>query len=441
MTYTITDNTEETLRRWWEVGRGAELVTRDGVRLRVVYRGRGNRGPGPDFRDVVLATETAQLWQGDLEVDRLSSGWWAHGHHRDPAYNSVVLQMVSHDDTSRTPHRPDGVAVAVACPGETPEAEDSLTDLDGCRRPLERTVGPVLDRLGAQRFEDKVARFEAALSQEPPAEVLYQGLMEALGYPHNRDAFSRLARGLPLAMVESFLWGKPQAVMASWAEALLLGAAGLLEEVSGLRRLWAGTALTRDEDIAWRWAGGRPLNHPARRLRGMARLLCRHQGPGLVAALAQAVEMGQPQVLEAALVVAQETPPALIGGERAREMVINVVLPFFGAGGGTSHQQKQAEDLFAGYPPTGSNAVLRQMLSQLGPGLKPWLNTARRQQGLLHLYRCFCTQGRCRQCPWTGSTSGDIIIRERKSWPFLLREDVGASGYEKGGSPWVKLVG
>jgi hypothetical protein len=32
-----------------------------------------------------------------------------------------------------------------------------------------------------------------------------------------------------------------------------------------------------------------------------------------------------------------------------------------------------------------------------------FVNTARRQQGLLHIYKKYCIQGRCRDCPMTGN--------------------------------------
>lgn len=76
------------------------LSTRDGAPLRMVYRGRSQRGPGPDFRDAIIATGSALL-SGDIELHVHASDFRRHGHHLDPAYDAVILHVVFWDDGSR----------------------------------------------------------------------------------------------------------------------------------------------------------------------------------------------------------------------------------------------------------------------------------------------------------------------------------------------------
>ena len=91
---------EEEVLRWWR-GQGWDkdrLLTSSGQRLQVVYPGRLNPYGGPDLIDAMLATPDGELLQGDVEVHVRSSQWRAHGHHRDPAYDGLVLHVVWWDD-------------------------------------------------------------------------------------------------------------------------------------------------------------------------------------------------------------------------------------------------------------------------------------------------------------------------------------------------------
>lgn len=72
---------------------GEKLVTEAGESIRIVYPGRINDGRGADFRDAVIATGSG-LVKGDIEVHVKSSGWLAHRHHQDTAYNRVILHVV-----------------------------------------------------------------------------------------------------------------------------------------------------------------------------------------------------------------------------------------------------------------------------------------------------------------------------------------------------------
>ncbi|MGB6896378.1 MAG: DUF2851 family protein, partial [Dehalococcoidia bacterium] len=74
------------------------LVTRQGVPLRVLHPGRPGRGAGPDFRHALLETPSGAVLRGDVELHALASSFRAHGHHRDPRYDRVILHVVFEDD-------------------------------------------------------------------------------------------------------------------------------------------------------------------------------------------------------------------------------------------------------------------------------------------------------------------------------------------------------
>ena len=77
---------------------GREFVTVQGEPVVIVSPGRLNRDSGPDFsgaRVRIGATE----WTGNVEIHVKASDWRRHHHDSDPAYDSVILHVVSVSDT------------------------------------------------------------------------------------------------------------------------------------------------------------------------------------------------------------------------------------------------------------------------------------------------------------------------------------------------------
>ena len=93
---------------------------------------------------------------------------------------------------------------------------------------------------------------------------------------------------------------------------------------------------------------------------------------------------------------------ALIGRGRAREVVVNIVLPFAYAWAEANQQSELAEQalaLYRGYPPSGGNEITRGLTKLLGDGSAALVNSARRQQGLIHLDKTYCRERKCGECP------------------------------------------
>ena len=278
-------------------------------------------------------------------------------------------------------------------------------------------MGRLLDETGEERFRLKASRFAASMSQEPPAQVLYQGVMAALGYARNKETFQELACRLPLAVLESVCRDKGYRERVVLLRALLLGMAGLLPNDG-------------EKGLAWRCLGGRkplslsrwhlfrvrPENHPARRLTGAAHLLARFGDEGLLEGVLRLVGESRSDIgrLEAGFIVAGEgrrSPGrrALIGQSRAREIVVNIALPFAYAWAEASSQTSLAEAalwLYRIYPKSNENEITRGLTRLLGSKASGLVDSARRQQGLLHLDKTFCCQRRCDICPVNKELAG-----------------------------------
>lgn len=70
---------------------GLSLI--DGSVLNIIDTGVINTGSGPDFTSARLRINDL-LWYGDIEIHTDEENWFAHSHHLDSNFNSVVLHVV-----------------------------------------------------------------------------------------------------------------------------------------------------------------------------------------------------------------------------------------------------------------------------------------------------------------------------------------------------------
>ena len=403
------------------------LRTVDGARVQVVFPGRRNGGPGPDFLEASVDVEGSGLLRGDVEIHVRARDWMSHGHHRDPAYNGVVLHVVwdadslwtEREDTEHVPTVPlKGCLQTPAeaysggkVPGTAPLARcDEIASALGAEQ-----VGRFLDEAGDERFSAKAIRFQGEFAVWPPSEALYQGLLRSLGYSRNRAPFLELARLFHWSSVEGLSASVPQERRAKTISAWLLGTAGLLQGAgSDIEGIWRHSLLTREMRASdWCIAGVRPANHPHRRILGAGELLARFTDEGLVEGFERALMLAAHHEDPGLLVDLTAVPPA-IGNERAREMVVNVVLPFFRAFG-LERNNKELEGaatfLFELSPPGPGNRKVKDMSAQLGIRRAFGMPmTARREQGLVHLIEGPCRHGWCAECPIGRTVPGHVPL-------------------------------
>lgn len=401
-----------------------EFRTGAGRRVRVLYPGRPGTAAGPDFRDAVLEMEGLGVVQGDVELHLRQQDWYAHGHATDPNYNGVVLHAALHIDT-RANARPTNLHSGHQAPtisltemleqaedaggpdlvaGSSPPVGDlwSLLEDRGWQRPSDAAeAAALLDAAGEARFAARAEMFSAFCREQPAAQALYEGLMESLGYRNNRQPFLKLAQAAPWnSLVKEALdcWPEQRALVV---EARLLQLSGL--DGPGKRTGKSSTGYGRPmKAVEWHCFRVRPTNHPRRRIAGAARLLARcatHSAAnsiegeggvedGLISFFDSAVNGGKAATLTGALAVQADDKKGLayIGTGRARDMAVNVVLPFYHAlhGGGAT----AALALYRDFPKLQENEITREMKDRLL--LPEWcrlISTARRQQGLIHLHR------------------------------------------------------
>jgi hypothetical protein len=294
----------------------------------------------------------------------------------------------------------------------------------------------ILDKAGEERFLAKVARFRKRLTKTGINQSLYEAVMESLGYAKNKDQMVKLARHMTLERLETEITERtPSTQNLTRLQALLMGAAGLLPSqrfglswrdmpdyswVDRLEREWASSGVAGAmNESDWHFFKVRPGNIPTRRIAAMSHLLLRYQQrilEGLVANFCrQAVVKGYHKLERVLYVPAtgywadhldfglpgRKNLPALLGNGRASDIIINVLLPFaLIQAEQTSYPElaPQILEIYRHYPRLMVNRIERHMCNQLGIH-SDLVNSARRQQGLLHIYRTLCSQGKCHDCP------------------------------------------
>jgi len=416
----------------WQQLRGKELTSTEGGRIEVIYTGRTNGGNGPDFQDAVIVHGSA-LMKGDVEIHVKSSDWYSHGHHGDAKYNNVALHVVLWHDCDSATLLQSAKAVPVLClskalqhqaymmPYQQLPCFQILNQLD------KQTLGNLLNAAGEEKFKQKAMYFQVKLKQQEVGQVLFQGMMRALGYAKNTRPFEELADRVPLNFIES-------REGLALRQALLLGSAGLLpsqrwhgkfaeeKETQELEQIWQseGKNVEAMGESDWNLSHIYANNSPVRRIVAQSYLLERYWKGKLTAGIFHLVEeaplpLGH-LVLESGLIVTSDgywqdhfdfnirsntRISALLGHSKAGEIMVNVVLPLAFSWGKIASEpklMKKAIELYDRYPKLAENELTRHMAKQLC--LEAYSDfTACHQQGLIHVFRNYCRQGRCSQCP------------------------------------------
>ncbi len=410
------------------------FCTSEGKRIEVIYPGRQTGDCGPDFQGAIIVVG-GELIRGDVELHVRASDWRAHRHHRDPRYNSVILQVVMWDNgAAAVLENKKAVPTLALSPwlGSLEEvrrwAGRSQVPGEPCYRAAsylgDAVLGRLLDQAGERRFRLRAAHFREEIVNGQAAQVLYQGVMRALGYTKNKEQFQELACQLPISVLKGSVQGLSRERRLLMLQSLLLGAAGLLPsqrgiesqgEVADLDRLWHSLAgVIMDGDRKWRLFRVRPENHPTRRLIAASYLLSRFLDEGLPGSVLQLVRGGLHSVEHGFLIAAEGYwaghfdfgckigNSSLIGRGRARDIVVNVVLPFAWAWAQLRRQpelERRALELYHCHPRLDENEITRGMARLLLGREYRVLHSAQRQQGLLHLFHSFCREGNCAQCP------------------------------------------
>jgi hypothetical protein len=479
---------ERFIRHIWQhqLFTGTNLRTPDGRPVVILSPGTANHDGGPDFTNARIRINHI-TYCGDVELHRDAASWRSHSHDIDPHYNKVILHVVMTADPLLPPActvSRRALPLLVLHPYLDPVLRSTWDQMllgpehtgaamlpcagvsDGV--PADH-IARWLTRLASERLELKIRRFQERLQQladertfavrepypryygdptqiPPPRreyaqrdfaarelweQLLYEGIMECLGYAKNRKPFTALSRSMTLARLKRYRLDNAETMMA-----LLFGAAGLLPSsrrlpekesrsyVRTLRRRWkALRPLFRIpvlHEADWLFFRLRPANFPTARLAAFCYAL-----PGIFG------EEGFRRII--GIFSREDSSPAvrrkemhemfafapdvfwqrhyhfrgvagkwgaLFGAQRINEILVNAVIPIvllYARIFRNGTVQTSAKQLLAAIPPSPMNSITLLLKRDLLRERLP-LRSAFLQQGALQLYNFYCRERRCSEC-------------------------------------------
>ncbi len=261
------------------------LTTTTGEVLTIQQPGRLNRDSGPDFLEARIRVGNTLL-VGNVELHLRTSDWVKHGHHKDPAYQRLILHVVLDDDAENPVT---GMPVLVLGRRILPSLTDRYQDLvlNARKLPCASLHNGVkyivkeqwLSTLLAERWEQKLAEWDVMLrnTSEDWRNLLYWRMAANFGFKTNATPFLMLAQSLPLNIIARHKDNPLQ------VEALFFGQSGMLaetyedeypnqlqKEYGFLRKKYKLNPLPAH---LWKFLRMRPANFPTIRIAQFAALL------------------------------------------------------------------------------------------------------------------------------------------------------------------------
>ena len=447
---------ESFVQKLWNAQRfiNANLLSIDRKEIRVLKPGVWNREEGPDFMHAEIEIN-GKLLVGDVEIHVKSSEWYAHKHHLNSRYNRVVLHTVFYnDDFNLRTRLQNGRRIStlellkwIDAPigdifDETDQEETQADDfcrVTGQKLDIEN-LKHVFESLGTERFLEKADAVRLLRTRLDFEQILYEGIMEALGYSQNSKPLRELSQRVPFADFDH--------MSAEEIQSTLFGVAGLLPSqtkkplstiekehpfIVTLEKLWYASKQSvqaKDMDATqWRFGKIRPFNYPTRRIAAMSQLIHKSNGSLMMyflptcekAAIADAPKFLR-NIRKELLNLLMLEPKGywethsnfgkggtqmakLIGASRALDIMVNKILPVAYIWAVESESKKLQDailNIYSGYTKLQENRIIRQVGSQIFSQAQPMRlikPTAKIQQGTIHLYKNYCADQLCDLCP------------------------------------------
>lgn len=396
------------------------LQTEDEDDIQVLSVGTHNLDSGPDFYNArVKIGET--IWVGNVEIHIKSSDWLKHQHHKDKAYDNVVLHVVwEHDEqifrtdgtlipTLQLKSRVDSKVISsydqlkhnnywIPCEPQLPFVDDF-------------TKQQCLDRMALERLEDKSISIGELYQQLKGSweDTFYITMAKSFGFKVNSLPFELLAKSLSQLILAKH---KEQSLQI---EALIFGVSGLLNRSftddypNSLKKeyhfLKAKYGFSEIGVELWKFSKTRPDNFPTIRLAQFAALILKVQH--LFSKMIAVEDLKDFNLFFENLTINPywethflfdkrvENKSANLGKTSVDSLLINAVVPllfFYGKQIGNTFYTDQAIKILEFIKPE-QNAITKGFKER---GLKA--KQAFDSQALLHLKKYYCDDKKCLNC-------------------------------------------
>ncbi len=406
------------------------LLTKAGTKLEIIYQGRWNTGKGPDFKDAVIRIEHKVI-KGDIEIEKSCYNWHTHKHDENPEYNRVILHVVYESRSkSNFTINEEGERIEILTLQNylSQDIKKLLTRFTAKYSPTVKHCNffgglsndqliSILGNLARTRLERKMKRFAAEHYFNDLNQILYQGIMEALGYSRNKFQMLLLASELNINKLKEYYL---QGMNLKELTAIFLCATGLNlnltpqvrknlnpEEIYNKQEYYIGTI-----DLKWDLFRIRPANHPANRLIQIAPLIFDSLSNPLLYKLQKCfsfaghdLSIGEMKKRLFNIFNPDDGslfPCSRIGKQRIWGILINIFIPvliLFSQNQGFKDLEKSVLKVYFSFSGLEENRLIRAMKPFLLDSQYRLINSkAHLQQAIIYLYYRYCQHHNCDLC-------------------------------------------
>ncbi|MBN1398957.1 MAG: DUF2851 family protein [Bacteroidetes bacterium] len=262
-------------------------------------------------------------------------------------------------------------------------------------------------------------------------QILYEGFMEGLGYSKNSGTFVRLARTVTLKAIRNLEAEKNEFKI----QALLFGTAGLIPKVKSIKeklsreyvrklsREWKTLKPLLNSEILnpadWQFFPTRPHNFPTIRIAAASIIIRKILFEDIFRNIIQVIKTSDSEKKKGGELIRlfsietndfwnnrydfgkiETKKITALGLSRTREIIINTVFPvalLYTRIFKDLSIRECALKIYSAFPAAENNAIIRLMDRQLLKG-RYLMQGVSCQQGLIQLYKYYCTEGRCSEC-------------------------------------------
>ncbi|HLN21624.1 MAG TPA: DUF2851 family protein [Bacteroidales bacterium] len=397
------------------------LKDNEGNTITVMHPGQYNHDSGPDFFDARIVIGDT-LWAGNVEIHNQASQFILHGHHKDPAYDNVILHVVAANDKSVFNSR--GVEILTIELKFSEALYESYLDLVNnpciiaCQDHLSEVdhfmVRQWLSVVSIERMERKTFHVGKLIEETGNdwEEVLYRMICRYFGFRINSEPFERLSRVLPSRIIHKH--SDPFQV-----EALLFGAAGMLEEglfpgalkdqyykdlIKEFKILSSKYGIVPLHGWIWKFSRLRPVNFPTVRISQLASMLSASGGLfsrilecDCVDRLKKLLEVPASSYWRDHYLFGKQSriTSRNTGDQATGLLIINAIIPVmfvFGKLRGRQELCERAVELLEKLEPESNKIIMEWNNAGIQPG------SAFMSQALIELRNEYCSKRKCIEC-------------------------------------------
>ncbi|MBN2018063.1 MAG: DUF2851 family protein [Candidatus Cloacimonetes bacterium] len=421
---------------WDEQHLKDSINTESGEKLKILFQGKWNTDAGPDFVNSIILLNDTKL-QGDIEIHRHEYDWKAHNHHEDSRYNNVILHVVfSNDQNAISTISENGTHIPIfELQHNLDQQIEKLWKRYG-HKPFDTSqqktiecllinkiedpneLHDILTAFGKDRFQKKCKRFSAELYNSDFNQILFEGILEALGYGKNKMPFLKLAKLLPYQKLKSFMHEihdlQDVFSILVYTSGLNLNKYNfnyinedLIKRYKKVCSLLKSSSFTQLQENDWNFFRCRPQNHPINRLLQIAPFLFETLKQGtLINPIIALFSYGDGQTVDARQVeqdfikLINKDEHTSIGNGRSRDIFANIILPISFVYAQTLTYDKLMNVISHVYcmlPKLSEHYITSYISTLLQKGINFKINLLM-QQGMIQLYYQFCSKHECDNC-------------------------------------------